>query len=361
MFMQAWGHYGTSWAVVTRSWASGRAWPGLARGGPAAGRRGVARVGLNVRLGRGAADVNASRDGAAYTTKVDASAWTAWRRSGRAYAAAGRRDRPRSSSTGSRWRLRSRGSPPRRSRCGSPRRRAGAHGRRHRRGLKSRVARGRGAGRPGPGSRDRARRRRTPRATFGSGAHQRRARARRRRGDVPPPGINVARGGRGAAVDAVRGVQRRARPTRRRWPAQRSGDPMGGVPTFSAIPRARRPVPSMRPLPFSTIPLRAPQPRDRAAGARGSPRRGARGAVEPARGRSRRTAHERGGGSNVGRGRERPQSDVHGPADVNVGREGGRRPASTFCRTLTSSAPRGCGRWAANVVAAPAAARPARR
>ncbi|MET0686287.1 MAG: glycogen debranching protein [Solirubrobacteraceae bacterium] len=73
MFMQAWGHYGTSWAVVHQELgirpSLGRNWlevvPQLVDGASRASAS-------NVRLGQGAADVHASRDGSAYTTKVDA-------------------------------------------------------------------------------------------------------------------------------------------------------------------------------------------------------------------------------------------------------------------------------------------------
>ena len=73
MFMQAWGHYGTSWAVVHQELgirpSLGRHWlevvPQLVDGASRASAS-------NVRLGQGAADVHASRDGSAYTTKVDA-------------------------------------------------------------------------------------------------------------------------------------------------------------------------------------------------------------------------------------------------------------------------------------------------
>ena len=73
MFMQAWGHYGTSWAVVHQELgirpSLGRDWlevvPALVDGATHAAAE-------NVRLGSGAVDVVASRDGAKYTTKVDA-------------------------------------------------------------------------------------------------------------------------------------------------------------------------------------------------------------------------------------------------------------------------------------------------
>jgi hypothetical protein len=74
MFMQAWGHYGTSWAVVHQELgirpSLGRGWlevvPSLVDGAAEASAE-------NVRLGEGAADVSASRSGSAYTTEVDAS------------------------------------------------------------------------------------------------------------------------------------------------------------------------------------------------------------------------------------------------------------------------------------------------
>ena len=74
MFMQAWGHYGTSWAVVHQELgirpSLGRDWlevvPQLVAGASRAGAE-------NVRLGGGSADVLASRTGTAHTTTVDAS------------------------------------------------------------------------------------------------------------------------------------------------------------------------------------------------------------------------------------------------------------------------------------------------
>ena len=74
MFMQAWGHYGTSWAVVHQQLGVrphlGRDWlevvPQLADGASSA-------AGEDIRLGGGSADVLATRDGAKHTTKVDAS------------------------------------------------------------------------------------------------------------------------------------------------------------------------------------------------------------------------------------------------------------------------------------------------
>ncbi len=74
MFMQAWGHYGTSWSVVHQELgirpSLGRDWlevvPALTAGASEASA-------ANVRLGDGAADVSVSRDGSAYTVEVDAS------------------------------------------------------------------------------------------------------------------------------------------------------------------------------------------------------------------------------------------------------------------------------------------------
>jgi len=74
MFMQAWGHYGTSWSVVHQELgirpSLGRGWlevvPSLVAGATEASAE-------NVRLGAGAADVSASRSGSVYTTEVDAS------------------------------------------------------------------------------------------------------------------------------------------------------------------------------------------------------------------------------------------------------------------------------------------------
>jgi hypothetical protein len=72
MFMQAWGHYGTAWPVVRQQLGVR----------PHLGRRflevvpqvpdGEQRVqGGNIRIGRGAADVLAARDGNRYTTVTD--------------------------------------------------------------------------------------------------------------------------------------------------------------------------------------------------------------------------------------------------------------------------------------------------
>ena len=74
MFMQAWGHYGTAWAVVHQQLgvrpSLGRSWlevmPQLADGATRA-------AGEDIRLGDGSADVLASRDGVRHTTRVDAS------------------------------------------------------------------------------------------------------------------------------------------------------------------------------------------------------------------------------------------------------------------------------------------------
>jgi hypothetical protein len=72
MFMQAWGNYGTAWAVV-HQWLGVR--PDLGRGRlevvpqvPA----GQSQVqGTRIRLGGGSADVQASHVGARYTTVTD--------------------------------------------------------------------------------------------------------------------------------------------------------------------------------------------------------------------------------------------------------------------------------------------------
>jgi hypothetical protein len=72
MFMQAWGHYGTAWAVVHQQLGVrphlGRdrleVVPQVPDGQP--------RVeGANIRLGRGSADVLAARDGRRYKTTTD--------------------------------------------------------------------------------------------------------------------------------------------------------------------------------------------------------------------------------------------------------------------------------------------------
>ncbi len=72
MFMQAWGHYGTAWAVVHQQLgvrpSLGREWlevvPQVPDGQPAV-------EGTNIRLGSGSADVFASRAGKRHTTKTD--------------------------------------------------------------------------------------------------------------------------------------------------------------------------------------------------------------------------------------------------------------------------------------------------
>jgi hypothetical protein len=72
MFMQAWGNYGTAWAVV-HQWLGVR--PQLGRGEIAivpqvpAGQTSVA--GRDIRLGKGSADVTASHTGSRYTTEID--------------------------------------------------------------------------------------------------------------------------------------------------------------------------------------------------------------------------------------------------------------------------------------------------
>ena len=72
MFMQAWGHYGTAWAVVHQQLGvrpdlgHGRleVMPQVPDGQPSVS-------GADIRLGRGSADVHASHDGARYTTVTD--------------------------------------------------------------------------------------------------------------------------------------------------------------------------------------------------------------------------------------------------------------------------------------------------
>jgi hypothetical protein len=72
MFMQAWGNYGTAWAVVHQ-------WLGVQ---PQLGRGEIAIVpqvpsgqdsatGRNIRLGKGSADVTATHTGSRYTTEID--------------------------------------------------------------------------------------------------------------------------------------------------------------------------------------------------------------------------------------------------------------------------------------------------
>ncbi len=74
MFMQAWGHYGTSWSVVHQQLgirpSLGRSWLEVV---PALPDDAADASASNVRLGEGAADVSASQAGSAYTTEVDAS------------------------------------------------------------------------------------------------------------------------------------------------------------------------------------------------------------------------------------------------------------------------------------------------
>ncbi len=72
MFMQAWGHYGTAWAVVHQQLGvrpdlgHGRleVMPQVPDGQPSVS-------GADIRLGRGSADVHASHDGTRYTTVTD--------------------------------------------------------------------------------------------------------------------------------------------------------------------------------------------------------------------------------------------------------------------------------------------------
>ena len=74
MFMQAWGHYGTAWAVVHQQLGVR---PHLGRGRLEVvpqvpdGQQSV--QGADIRLGGGSADVHASRDGSTYTTTTDTS------------------------------------------------------------------------------------------------------------------------------------------------------------------------------------------------------------------------------------------------------------------------------------------------
>jgi hypothetical protein len=72
MFMQAWGNYGTAWAVV-HQWLGVR--PDLGHGRlevvpqVPAGQTSV--QGRDIRLGRGSADVQATHTGSTYRTRVD--------------------------------------------------------------------------------------------------------------------------------------------------------------------------------------------------------------------------------------------------------------------------------------------------
>ena len=74
MFMQAWGNYGTAWAVV-HQWLGVR--PDLGNGRiefvPQVPQGQTSVRGQDIRLGRGSADVLATHDGNRYVTQVDAS------------------------------------------------------------------------------------------------------------------------------------------------------------------------------------------------------------------------------------------------------------------------------------------------
>ncbi len=74
MFMQAWGHYGTAWAVVHQQLGVrphlGRDWLEVVPQVP----DGQTLVqGADIRLGNGSADVQASREGTRHTTTTDTS------------------------------------------------------------------------------------------------------------------------------------------------------------------------------------------------------------------------------------------------------------------------------------------------
>jgi hypothetical protein len=72
MFMQAWGNYGTAWAVV-HQWLGVQ--PQLGRGEiaivPQVPSGQESATGRNIRLGKGSADVTASHTGSRYTTEID--------------------------------------------------------------------------------------------------------------------------------------------------------------------------------------------------------------------------------------------------------------------------------------------------
>ena len=72
MFMQAWGNYGTAWAVV-HQWLGVR--PQLGRGEiaivPQVPSGQSSATGRNIRLGKGSVDVAASHTGSRYTTEID--------------------------------------------------------------------------------------------------------------------------------------------------------------------------------------------------------------------------------------------------------------------------------------------------
>ena len=72
MFMQAWGHYGTTWAVV-HQWLGVR--PDLGNGSlevvPQVPDGQTTVEGRDIRLGGGSVDVLASHSGNAYRTQVD--------------------------------------------------------------------------------------------------------------------------------------------------------------------------------------------------------------------------------------------------------------------------------------------------
>jgi hypothetical protein len=72
MFMQAWGNYGTAWAVV-HQWLGVR--PQLGRGEiaivPQVPQGQTSVAGRDIRLGKGSVDVAASQTGSQYTTEID--------------------------------------------------------------------------------------------------------------------------------------------------------------------------------------------------------------------------------------------------------------------------------------------------
>ena len=72
MFVQAWGNYGTAWAVV-HQWLGVQ--PQLGRGEiaivPQVPSGQESATGRNIRLGKGSVDVTASHTGSRYTTEID--------------------------------------------------------------------------------------------------------------------------------------------------------------------------------------------------------------------------------------------------------------------------------------------------
>ena len=230
MFMQAWGHYGTSWSVVHQELgirpSLGRGWLEVV---PALAGWRAGRVGVNVRLGEGAADVSASRAGSRVHHR------------GRRDRRAGARDAP--------------------GRLHAAARRHGGVGHARRRGGRVERAdhepRGRGRGRGGPGE--------AHTVVVTAGLSRSRARGRGARSARPAPGRS-ARGGGSRGVVA-RAVVRGGR-ARRSWGGVDRAELAGAFCPLSGSKAPRRPVPSVRRC------RSASAPRDRPSAHRERARRG---------------------------------------------------------------------------------------